>query len=224
MKVAIIGTGNVGSALGRTLTRAGHDVTLAARDAAKTRRVAGEIGAAAVDEPADAVRDAEVAILAVPAAALEDVAREIAPAAHGTVVVDVSNPLSPDYSGLANPGGPSPAERLAELLRDAPVAKAFNTLFGSLQAEPDAHGTTLDGFYATDDERARDTVSALIDSIGFRPVHVGGLASARELEALAWLNMRLQMQTGGNWRSSFVLVGAPDTATRVPAFAGSRSA
>jgi 8-hydroxy-5-deazaflavin:NADPH oxidoreductase len=224
MKVAIIGTGNVGSALGRTLTEAGHAVTFAARDTAKTRSVAADIGAAAADTPADAVRDADVAILAVPFGALTDIADTIRDAAAGKVVIDVSNPMKPDYSGLATAVGPSAAETVAEHLAGASVVKAFNTLFSTIQADPSKHGTTLDAFYATDDDDAADTIAGLLRSIGFRPVRTGGLAAARELEALALLNIRLQLQGHGDWQSTFVLVGAPAAATRSPELAGSRAA
>ena len=71
----------------------------------------------------------------------------------------------------------------------------------------------MDALYATDDDDARATVATLLDSIGFRPVSVGGLTSARELESLAFLNIRLQVQTGGDWRSTFNLVGAPAAST-----------
>jgi predicted dinucleotide-binding enzyme len=213
MKVTIIGTGNVGKALGGTIARAGHEVTLAARDAGKTRAVAAELGASAAETPAKAVDGADVVVLAVPYAALPEVAGEIAPGTVGKVVVDVSNPLKPDYSGLAVEGGPSAAEQLAEQLPQARVAKAFNTLFGSLQADPSAQGTTVDALYATDDDEARRTLAHLITSLGFRPIDTGSLEAARQMEALAWLNMRMQMQFGGDWRSTFVLVGAPAKAT-----------
>jgi NADPH-dependent F420 reductase len=213
MKVAIIGTGNVGRALGGTIARAGHEVTLAARDADKTREVAREVGATAAETAAQAAEGADVVILAVPYAALPEVAEELGVQAAGTVVIDVTNPLKPDYSGLATDGGPSAAEQLAERLPEARVAKAFNTLFGSIQADPDAAGTTADALYATNDDEARRTIARLIASLGFRPVDAGSLDAARQMEALAWLNMRMQMQYGGDWRSTFVLVGAPDGAT-----------
>jgi NADPH-dependent F420 reductase len=213
MKVAIIGTGNIGQALGGTLTRAGHDVTLAARDSDKTAAVATSVGASAGSSVVDAARDAEVVILAVPYASLDDVAAEIRPVVDGKVVVDVTNPLTADYSSLATAGGASAAERLAELLPNARVAKAFNTLFGSIQADPAAHGRAIDAFYASDDVRAKGMLSELIESAGFRPVDAGSLAAASQLEALAFLNIRMQMQFGGDWRSTFVLLGAPDAAT-----------
>jgi hypothetical protein len=212
MKVAIIGTGNVGSALGGTLARAGHEVTFAAQDAAKTREVAARAGAVASASVAEAVADADVVVLAVPYSAADGVAREIAPAVGGKVVIDATNPIRPDYSGLATGPEASGAELLAGPLGDAKVVKAFNTLFAGVQANPAGLDTRIDALFATDDEAARDTVALLATSAGFRPVHVGPLAAARELEAMAWLNIRLNMLTGGSWQSSYVLVGAPEAA------------
>jgi len=211
MKIAVIGTGNVGSALGGAFAKAGHEVVFAARDDAKAAEVASGAGATSTDI-VGAVEASDVIVLAVPYAALDDVATEIAPVVGGKVVIDVTNPLAPDYSGLANIGEASAAEHAAEALVGARVVKAFNTQFATVQADPTLHGTTLDALYATDDDAAAETVAELASSIGFRPVRVGPLAAARELEALAWLNIRLQMLASGDWRSSFVLVNAPEQA------------
>ena len=214
MKVAIIGTGNIGKALGGTLTRAGHHVTLAGRDADKARNVAADVGAADAATPVDAARDADVIVLAVPFAALEDVAKELGSVADGSVVIDVTNPLTSDYSGLETAGGPSAAERLAELMPNAKVAKAFNTLFGSVQADPNALGTTVDGLYATSDNDARVKVAELLRSAGFRPVDAGQLEAARQLEAMAFLNISMQMAFDGKWSSAFVIVNPPEAAAK----------
>lgn len=215
MKIAIIGTGNVGQALGGSIARTGHDVTFAGLDDAKARRVASELGASAGQTPAQAAADADVVILAVPFTALEDVATALGEQATGKVVIDATNPLKPDYSGLAT-SGPSAAEQLATLLPGAHVVKAFNTIFGSLQAEPGALGTKIDALFATDDEEARQKVAELIGSIGLRPVDAGPLEAARQMESLAWLNMRIQMRYGGDWRSTFVMLGAPVGSTPAP--------
>lgn len=212
MKIAIIGTGNVGTALGASLVRAGHTVTLTGKDAAKATAAAARIGAHAGTSLASAVEAAEVVVLAVPYASVEAVAADIASVVSGKVVIDATNPLKADYSGLATEGGPSGAERIAALLPTGHVIKAFNTLFASIQGNPDVHGQTVDGLFAGDDASAKAAVASLIKSIGLRPVDAGSLAGARELEALAWLNISLQMRTGGSWNSSFVLVGAPDNA------------
>ena len=212
MKIAIIGTGNVGSALGGSFVRAGHHVTLAARDTERTARIAGQLGASAASSPAEAVAGADVIVLAVPFSEAETLAAELAGLLAGKVVIDTSNPLKPDYSGLVTEGGPSAAERIATAAPGARVVKAFNTLFATLQANPAAHGQTVDALYAGDDRDAKSTVAALAKEIALRPVDAGSLVGARELEALAWLNISLQLRTGGNWTSTFVLVGAPEAA------------
>ncbi len=216
MKIAVIGTGNVGRALGGSLIRAGHEVTFGARDAEKTRTVAAELGASAAGTPAAAADGADVIVIAVPYAGLDATVGELGSIAAGTVIIDVTNPLKSDYSGLTNAGGPSAAEHIAQLVPTARVAKAFNTMFASVQADPATHGGTLDLLYATDDDETAATVSTLASSIGFRPVRVGPLAAARELEAIAWLNIRLQLTAAGDWRTAVTLVGPPTASLAAP--------
>ena len=213
MKIAIIGTGNVGRALGTSFAGAGHQVVLSGHEAAKTAEVASAIGALAAGSAADAVGAADIVVIAVPYTAVPSVAAEIAPFVAGKVVIDATNTLKPDYSGLATGDGPSGAELLAAALPGARVVKAFNTLFAANQGNPRALGTTLDALYATDDAEAHATFAALASSIGFRPVSVGPLAAARELEAMAWLNIRLQLLSNGSWQTAYVLVAPPAVAT-----------
>lgn len=213
MNIAVIGTGSVGSALGGSFARAGHAVTFAGRDADKAARVAAGVGSGAVAATTarEAAAAADVIVLAVPYGELAGVAAGIASVSTGKVVIDASNPLKPDYSGLAT-SGTSAAEEVAAALPGARVAKAYNTLFASNQGDPTAQGTTLDALYATDDDTAATTVADLAGSIGFRPVRVGPLAAARELESLAWLNIRLQLLNGGAWQTAYVLVSPPEAA------------
>ena len=213
MKIAIIGTGNVGRALGTSFAGAGHQVVLSGHEAAKTAEVASAIGALAAGSAADAVGAADIVVIAVPYTAVPSVAAEIAPFVAGKVVIDATNTLKPDYSGLATGDGPSGAELLAAVLPGARVVKAFNTLFAANQGNPRALGTTLDALYATDDAEAHATFAALASSIGFRPVSVGPLAAARELEAMAWLNIRLQLLSNGSWQTAYVMVAPPAVAT-----------
>ena len=222
MKIAIIGAGNVGKALGQSFTRAGHDVTYAAQSESAHEAAALTDGATAAPNPVEAARNADVVVLAVPWTALDGLTRDLRPVVHGKLVIDPTNPLTPDYSDLATRGGASGAERIAAALPGARVVKAFNTIFSSLQAEPGTHGVTVDALYATDDERARAEVASLIESIGFRPVAVGPLARAAELESLAFLNIQLQMVTGGDWDTAVTLVSPPPAATEVPQPALSR--
>lgn len=209
MNVAIIGTGNVGSALGKSLTRGGHDVTFYSRDEQKKADAADAVSGSTARTAADAVRNSEIMILAVPYAAAADVATEIASAAAGKIVIDTTNPLNATYSGLETKSGQSAGEEIAAALPGARVIKAFNTVFASVQGDPNSKTEPPDALFATDDEAARKTFESLAQSIGFRPVYVGPLSASRELEALAFLNIRLQMLHGGSWDSVIKLVDAP---------------
>jgi len=209
VNIAIIGTGNVGAALGGSLSRAGHGVTFYSRDEKKTEDVANLSSASVADSPIHAVENADVIILAVPYAAAADIAREIATAAEGKVVIDATNPLKADMTGVSTTSGASAAEEIAHELQSAHVAKAFNTVFAGIQADPSSSGITPDALFAADDDEARVAVAQLAQSIGFRPVCVGPLAAARELEALAFLNIRLQMISNGSWDTSIKLVDVP---------------
>jgi 8-hydroxy-5-deazaflavin:NADPH oxidoreductase len=204
MKVAIIGAGNVGKALAGSAERAGHDVTLAAQHVEHAQEAATTTGATAAPSTTDAVRDADVVILAVPASALETVALEIGDELAGKAVVDVTNHPTPDPSA---PSNESTAEVLQSRLPQARVVKAFNTAFASRQANPVIDGIAIDGYIAGDDPGAKKAVSELARSIGFRPVDVGPLLMARTLEAMAWLNINLQMQNNWPWQAGWKLVG-----------------
>lgn len=205
MNIAIIGAGNVGKALGTSLTRAGHQVTLAATTPESARAAAQEIGARSADDAASAATDAQVVILAVPYAAEPSVAAEIADAAAGRIVVDVSNPLKPDYSGLAT-NGTSAAEELQQRLPQSRVVKAFNTVFATNQANPGAAGVPIDGYVAGDDAEAKQTVLDLVESIGLSPLDAGPLSSARHLEGMGFINISLNAANGWNWTSAWRLV------------------
>ena len=212
MKIAILGAGSVGQSLGKSFVGAGHQVVLAGRDAAKTAESATAIGATAASSAASATAASDVVVIAVPHGAAAGLAAEIAPVAAGKVVIDATNPLRSDYTGLTTGDGPSAAEQLGALLPGALMVKAFNTIMASNQGNPAAHGTTLDALYATDDAGARSTFAALASSIGFRPLYIGPLAAARELEAMAWLIIRLQLITNGSWNSAYVMVAPPEAA------------
>ena len=202
MKVAIIGAGNVGKALATSITRAGHEVTLSASNAESARAAAEATGASAADSNIAAASDASIVILAVPyATAGSEVAQEIRHAVSGKTVVDATNPINPDGSGLVTDGS-SAAEEFQKLLPDARVVKAFNTIFASNQAQP---SVDIDGFVAADDGDAKQEVIGLVESMGFRPLDVGPLRAARALEAMAYLNIGLNMANGWPWTSAWKL-------------------
>jgi ketol-acid reductoisomerase len=100
MRVAIIGVGNVGKALGSAAVAAGHSVVLTASDPAHAVAAAQAVGATAAASNAEAVRGADLVVLAVPGGAVRAVAAEIADAVGSGVVVDSTNPLNATYSDL----------------------------------------------------------------------------------------------------------------------------
>lgn len=201
MKVAIIGSGSVGKALGGSLARAGHDVVITASDPEHARAAAEEIGATPGTNR-NAVADADVAILAVwYPTAVGEVAPEIADVARGRVVIDVTNPVKPDLSGLAT-SGRSAAEELQEGLPGARVVKAFNTVFGSNQANPRPEVQVQ---VAGDDSEAKQRVRELAESLGMTSIDAGPLSAARHLEGMALLNMQINATQGGDWTSRWVL-------------------
>ena len=201
MKVSIIGAGNVGKALATSITKAGHEVTIAAKNSGNARAAADEIGTSSADSSAAAVVGADVVILAVPYAAGAQVADDIRDGVAGKTIIDVTNPLTPDYSGLATTDT-SAAEELQLRLPDARVVKAFNTIFAGNQANPTRQ---IDGYIAADDPKAKQEVMSLVESIGFTALDVGPLSSARYLEGMAYVNIGLNAQNGWSWTSAWHL-------------------
>jgi 8-hydroxy-5-deazaflavin:NADPH oxidoreductase len=208
MDIAIIGAGNVGKAITGSASRAGHAVTLSSSSGDSAIAAAQEFGARAAASNREAVEGAQVVVLAVPYTAVEQVLGEVGDQLAGKVVVDATNPLKPDYSGLAFDGGTSGAEEIQRAVPQARVVKAFNTAFAARQADPNvAGGLRVDGYAASDDQEAKDQVLGLLADIGFNPVDAGGLQMARYLEGMAWLNISLQMKNGWSWQASWKLVG-----------------
>lgn len=209
MKVAIIGAGNVGTALATSIARAGHDVLITSRDPEDAASAAAASGARVVESGAAAASEADIIIPAVGFADIGEIATEIAGSAAGKPVVDVTNRIGFGAAGPEIDTTSSNAEELATLLPQSFIVKAFNTLFASNQVDPIADGVQLDGFVAGDDASAKRKVLEIVRSIGLRPVDVGPLVRARQLEGLAFLNMALNIANHGSWQSGWKLVAAP---------------
>ena len=216
MEIAIIGAGNVGTALAIGLTQAGHNVTISAGQPEHAQEVARAAGARAATSNGDAVRNAELVILAVPFTAAPEVVGQLGDALGGKVVVDATNQLSSDYSQLDR-WDLSAAERI-QARSAAPVVKAFNTTFAVDMPTGRAGDAQLDGYFAGDDAQAKTLVAQLLGQLGFRPIDAGGLVMARVLEGMALLNIALQSRYGWPWQSGFRLVG-PTSVTEATAAA-----
>lgn len=189
MNITLIGTGNMGSGFVKQLVRAGHQVRVTARDLDKARALASAHGASAAPV-ADALGDSQVVIIATAYADAVPALQALG-SLDGRVVVDITNPLTDDFMGLTIGHDTSAAEEIAKALPGAKVVKAFNTILAQVLAEGAdfGHGQAAAVFYAGDDERAKQTVRALVESMGFQPVDAGGLTNARYLEPLAGLNI-----------------------------------
>jgi 8-hydroxy-5-deazaflavin:NADPH oxidoreductase len=206
MNIAIIGAGNVGKALATSALRAGHSVTVSSSSGDSASIVARETGATAAASNGEAVEGADLVVIAVPYMSIVGVLDDVGPQLGGKIVVDATNPLKPDYSGLATEGT-SAAEEIQAKIPTARVVKAFNTAFAARQADPAISGIDVDGFVAADDEEAKAIVLDLVKGMGFHPIDAGQLAMSRYLEGLAFLNISLQMRHGWSWQAGWKLVG-----------------
>jgi len=204
VNIAIVGSGNVGTALAQSAARAGHNVTISSKDAEEARALAESIGGVAADSNEEAVAASEVAFLAVPSAVVVDLVAQLGSAVRGKVLVDVTNRPTPDPSGRTCT---SIAEEVQASAPEARVVKAINTVFAARQADPDVAGVQLDGFVAGDDAAAKQLVLSFVESIGMRPYDVGPLAVARTLEGMAWIHISLAMQHNWPWQSAWKIVG-----------------
>ncbi|WP_323013405.1 NADPH-dependent F420 reductase [Devosia sp.] len=192
MNISIFGTGNMARGLAVRFAQAGHQVTIASRDPAKAQAVAAEIGNnAQAASYADAAGKADAVVLAVPYEAASEVIAAAGGLA-GKVVIDITNPLTADYSGLTIGHSTSAAEEIQKSAPAAKLVKAFNTVFASvLQNEGKAGGQPATVFIASNDAEARKSVADLAKSAGFKSVEAGSLAAARYLEPVAGLNIAL---------------------------------
>ncbi|WP_326972932.1 NADPH-dependent F420 reductase [Caballeronia mineralivorans] len=197
MNITVIGTGNMGSAFVKQLANAGHAVRVTGRDIAKAQAVAAGHAGVKAAPLTEALGNSELVILAtgygdaVPALqGLGDLT--------GKVVIDITNPLNADYSGLIIGHDTSAAEEISKAVPGVQLVKAFNTLFAQVLADGPvfANEQTAPVFFASDSEPAKQTVKALIESLGFKPIDAGPLKNSRYLEPLAGLNIYLGYGAG----------------------------
>jgi hypothetical protein len=203
MRVAIIGTGNVSSAIARGLQGKGHDVVLGARDpqAADVAALATETGATAMT-PEAAAATGEVIILALPWGAAEGAARTLGPLA-GKTVIDCMNPLGvvDGALGLTLGHSTSGGEIVQGWLPQAHVVKTLNQVGAEIMAKNDHLALRPVMFMAGNDALAKAQVAALLTDLGFAALDAGDLTKARLLEpfGMVWINQALFRGKGRNW-------------------------
>ena len=182
MRIAVIGSGRVGSTLGRIWTAAGHEVVLGSRDPTSTAAIAtAHDGGMELATQTAAVDGSDVLLLAVPSDTAVDTVRSLGPLA-GHVIVDATN----DFRDLSS----SNAETIQRAAPGAMVVKAFNVVGVEAMERAAEGGTRATLPLAGNDERAVGVASQLARDAGFAPLHVGGLAQAASLERLAsvWID------------------------------------
>jgi NADPH-dependent F420 reductase len=201
MKIAIIGTGNVGSALGKGWASQGYTVLFGTRqpESEKVQTLLAEIGAGGTAVSiSTAIQQADIIVLATPWNAASDVAHAVSNW-QGKIVIDATNPIAPGFQ-LAVGHTTSAAEQLATFLPGATVVKAFNSTGAENMADPLYDGEPTTMFICGDDADAKATVTELAEALGFDVADVGGLEAARFVEplALVWINLAIKQGLGRN--------------------------
>ncbi len=205
MRIAIIGSGNIGSVLARRLSQAGHAICFASRTPDSERIAAiiadcpGRCEAAYLET---AIIAADVVIYAAPYEQAQTLLASVENF-HGAVLIDCTNPLNATFDGLQTECDESAAEQIAALAPTARVVKSFNTTSVATLADPlyDSHAATQ--FYCGDDAEAKQIVGELIEQLGMDPVDAGPLRNARYLEATAMLYIHLAIR--GGWGGNCAL-------------------
>lgn len=204
-KIAVIGTGRMGTGLGVGLAEAGHVVAFGSREPGAKSDLEERAPASKVVGQRECLTDAEVVIIALPYAEVDPFARQNAAALRGKLVIDISNPF--DKLPNNQVGG---AELTARAIGDgARVVAAFKTNFAATLLDPIApDGVRRDAFLAGDSERDKQVVSSLARDLGFRPIDCGSLHNARILDGMVPLMIELDRRyAGGSTRASWKLAG-----------------
>lgn len=206
MKVTIIGAGNMGRGIGTRVIAGGNSVEIIDNDPEDAKALAHELGESATAVGKDEI-NGEVVVLAVyypyTLAAVEEYGDRLG----GKVVVDIANPIDFEtMDGLAIPADTSSAEETAKRVPSGtPVVKAFNTTFARTLIAGEVAGQQLDVFIAADDEDAKARVTSLVEGGGLRPIDVGPLRRARQLEQFEFLHITLQEPLGLGFASAIKL-------------------
>jgi len=204
MKIGVIGTGNIGGTLGKLWAEHGHEVVFGAREPKASAAKLGPSKARVATIP-EAAKHGDVVVLATPWLAAEASVRA-AGDLSGKVLVDCTNPLMPDLSGLSIGHTSSAGELVARWARTARVVKCFNTLGAQHLSEPEFAGERASMFFCGDDEEAKHDVARLGEDLGFDMVDAGPLTQARLLEPLAMLWISLAYRYGAGTDIAFRLL------------------
>jgi 8-hydroxy-5-deazaflavin:NADPH oxidoreductase len=208
MKVTIVGAGNMGRGIGTRMVAGGNQVEIVDRDPTEAQKLAGELGDRATALDSATSLSGDVVVFAVYYPGVKDAVRNYADQLTGKVVVDITNPVdTATWDSLATAPGSSSAEEVQEIVpAGTPVVKAFNTTFASTLVEGEVEGQPLDVFIAGDNEGAKQKVAQLVSDGGLRPIDVGPLRRAQQLEQTGFLHIAIQQPLGLGFTSAIKLV------------------
>ena len=193
--IAMIGTGDVGSALGVALARAGHTVVYGSRnpDRDKVRELVARTGSnASAASQLEAARQADIVILAIPPLVVEETTRALGDL-DGRIIIDPTNPMTlVDGRFERAVDGTSNTEIIQAAAPSAQVVKAFSTVSWQTMLDPDTEAGPISVPIAGDDREAKETVAKLVAELGLEAIDVGDARDARWVEGmlLLWINNR----------------------------------
>jgi 8-hydroxy-5-deazaflavin:NADPH oxidoreductase len=207
-RVTIVGAGNMGRGIGTRVVAGGHQVEIVDRDLAKAQQLAEDLGGSATALDPGSRLGGEVVVFAVYYPGIKDAVRQYSDQLAGKAVVDITNPVDTQtWDRLATPPGTSSAEEVQQLVpQGTPIVKAFNTTFAGTLVPGEVGGQQLDVLIAGDDAAAKQKVSQLASDGGLRPVDVGPLSRAQQLEQLGFLHISLQQPHDLGFGSAIKLV------------------
>jgi predicted dinucleotide-binding enzyme len=200
--IAVIGTGDVGTALGTEFAAQGHTIVYGSRDPSKrsVRKLVERTGnGASATTQADAVRNADIVVLAVPGLLVEEITKGLGDLS-GKIIIDPTNPLKRSLLTLEHAVATSNAEIIQAAAPGAYVVKAFNTLNWKTMIDPDESGGPVSIPLAGDSSSAKETVAELVEGMGLEAIDLGGIENAHWIEGMLilWINNRY-----GSMRDSF---------------------
>ena len=196
-RIAIIGTGSVGSALGTELAMLGHEIVYGSRTPNREDVVAlveRTDNKASSAKPANAVEKADIVVMAVPGLMVEDITRSLGNL-EGKIIIDPTNPLIGwEENNVRLQGEESSAEIIQRTAPNAFVVKAFSTLNYKQMIQPEKSSGPISIMLAGNNAQAKSKVAELVTGLGLEPIDVGPIEYAKYVEAMAilFLNNRIQ--------------------------------
>jgi hypothetical protein len=212
MGITIIGAGNMARGIGTRLVAAGESVTITDRTPEHATALAQELGAQADSGvtvktiPFGSPIQDNTVVLALFYPVEKEVATQLRDQLAGKTIVEITNPLNASFDDLATPEGTSAAEEIAQMIPQARVVKAFNTTFAGTLVAGQVAGQPLDVFLASDDADAKAHLAMILAASGLRPLDVGPLKRARQLEGLGLLHITQQFSLNTSFGSAVKII------------------